>query len=101
MALTSLAFLPRALVGSVSQHMLSLTAPFGVFIAIPPDTGIEEDSKKAFNKQIQKRNQIKKKKKFKKIRRLRYGDFAVVFHPSTNYTRTGLTLVDTIAGIYM
>ena len=60
MALTLEASLPRALVRFVSQHPLSLTAPFGDSIAIPLNKGIKEVSKKAFNNQIQKRNQTKK-----------------------------------------
>ena len=66
MAITLVALLPRALVGFAGLHPLSLTAPFGDSIAIPPNTGIIEDSRKPLNKQIQKRNQAKGKKTLKK-----------------------------------
>ena len=50
MALLLVAFLPRALVGFVSPHPLSLTAPltFGNSISISPNTGIK-DLQKALN----------------------------------------------------
>ena len=94
-SLTLESFLPRVLVGFVSQHPLSLTALFGDSIAIPPNTEIKEYLKKAFNNQNTKNTKkklSKKRRKFKKIRFLCHRDFAVVSHPRTYYIRRDLHL---------